>query len=168
MTLMYSPSSAFGPPVELLSDPLTSRDLLQEAELVQARLDAALTTASVLLDMRGAIHFDQGDWALIVGCGFATLEINQQQVKPSPHARVVMASDVVSSKLQLVLNIDTWPHGNVKVIATRLFFSLLDCSLMGLERPDYGLASSDAIRLSRPAWDSPRAHVIGTSSRIAD
>lgn len=167
-TLMYAPSLTSWPLVEDISDPFLDRDLLQESELVQVRQDATLGIASLLLDMRGALQFDHGDWALIVGCGLASVEVNQESVTPSPHARIVVASRVDPSKQQLVLNIDTWPDGNVRITATGLFFFLLDCSSMRLERPDYGLADRETIRLSRPAWDSPWVHVIGMSSLVIE
>ena len=51
------------------SDPLRQEDILQEAQLLSAHMDAVSSAVGLLIELRTAMHVAEGNTAVLVGRG---------------------------------------------------------------------------------------------------
>jgi hypothetical protein len=95
------------------ADALTETDALQEAELLDVRLDALRSTVSLLFDCRGALQIRMGNTAVIVGHGVHRISwVGQPRGRLT--ARTVVRSEPVARDGMWSLSLGFVPSGRLE------------------------------------------------------
>jgi hypothetical protein len=119
-------------------DPLTEDDALQEAQLLDLRLDALRSTVGLLFELRVALQLREANTGVLVAHGVRNISWS---ASPRPTART--AWNVISSTPQhsdnlFGLNLQCWPEGRLELTAESAAFFVGDVAGIGEAPPDYG------------------------------
>jgi hypothetical protein len=134
-------------------DPLTEDDALQEAQLLDVRIDALRTTVGLLFELRVATQLREANTGVLVAHGLRKISWS---VSPRPTARTawnVIASTPRCADRLFGLSLGFWPEGRLELSAERAAFFVGDVASIGAAPPDYG-GDESTIQAGLAGWRS--------------
>jgi hypothetical protein len=147
-------------PVE--SDPFTNESALDDAQVLDLRYDGVNGIAGVLLELRVAMGFTEGNAALLVARGVEALTWRSEIVE---HRIARHVGPVVAERggpgVRLSLNLGQ--SASVAIMARRAAFYVLEVAGIGDAPPDYGQNDEAAVQAGLPQWTSECQVLQGTS-----
>jgi hypothetical protein len=134
------------------ADALTERDALQEAQLLDVRLDALRSTVWLLFDCRGALQIEMGNTAVIVAHGLRRLSWTAQPRGRLAAWTVVGSEPVARGTWSLALAFV--PSGRLDLEADSAEFFVGNVPGCDEAPPNYTEADDATIRAGLPSWSS--------------
>lgn len=136
------------------SDPFTDEEALEESQVLDVRFDAVHGRLGVLLELRLAAGFSEGDTALLV---LRDVESFSWRAEPLGRRRVrevaSVAVDRSGGRLGISLEVD--PGDALTCRADRGELYVLEVEGLGEAPPDYTGHDEDAIQDGLAQWHSP-------------
>lgn len=150
--LWRSPSPDLAP-APLDADPFTDESALEEAQVLDVRFDAVNGIVGVLLEMRLAGMYDEGNAALLTARGVESLTVSADVVG---HRLVREVSAVVTERVagRVRLGLHVTASSALSVVADEVDFWLLEVDGIGEAPPDYGDPDESAVQAGLPQWTS--------------
>lgn len=135
-------------------DPLTESGALQEAQLLDVRVQALTSTVALLFDLRTALQLRTGNTALLVAHAVREFEWSAEPRSSSRTAWNVVASEPTSVERLFRLQLSFVPDALLRLVAASAEFYVGD--VIGLdERPPNYVSDDDAmIRSGLAGWTS--------------
>jgi hypothetical protein len=144
---------SFGAKPEM--DPLTEDDALQEAQLLDVRLDAIHSRVGLLFDLRVALQLREANTGVLVAHGVRKLSWSAPQRASTRTAWTVVGSipQNVNRLFNLKLGMGPSPGAEFNIVAEKAAFFVGDVPHLDQVPPAYG---DDDVTISNqiPAWDS--------------
>jgi hypothetical protein len=135
------------------ADALTQSHALQEAQLLDVRLDALRSTVWLLFDCRGALQIEMGNTAVIVAHGLRRLSWVAQ-----PRGRLtawtVVSSEPVARGGMWSLSLGFVPSARMELEADSAEFFVGNVPGCDEAPPNYTEADDATIRAGLPSWTS--------------
>jgi hypothetical protein len=135
------------------ADALTERDALQEAQLLNVRMDPVRASAWFLFDCRGALQIEMGNTAVIAAHGVRRLSWEAEQTGRLT-AWTVVDSDPGVSDGMWSLSLAFVPDAQLDVQAASAEFFVGDVPGCDEAPPDYTEADDETIAAGFPQWRS--------------
>jgi hypothetical protein len=135
------------------ADALIEVDALQEAQLLDVRLDALRSTVWLLFDCRGAVQIEMGNTAVIVGHGLCRLSWVAQPRRPLT-AWTVVSSEPIGRGGLWSLSLALVPSARLEVEAASAEFFVGNVPGCDKAPPNYMEADDATIRAGLPSWTS--------------
>jgi hypothetical protein len=136
-------------------DPLTEDGALQEAQLLDVRIDALRSTVGLLFELRTALQLREANTGVLVARGLRELAWSAGQ-RSTPRTAWTVGGSVTSNADRLFsMTIGMWPTpgAQLRIVAERAAFFTGD--VPGLERiPNYGTDDESAIQANVAGWSS--------------
>lgn len=162
--LWSSASGLLGPAPEL--DPFTDDDALQEVQLLDLRVHALSSTAALLLELRTALHFEDGNAAALVVRRVNSVIWKGVESETDKTAWTIVGSATRRVGKFLTLECSFSPHASIQVSGKRAEFYVLDIPRIGDVPPDYCEDTESRIRDKLPRWDSSFSILHASSLRM--
>jgi hypothetical protein len=137
------------------ADLLTERDALQEADIVDVRLDAGHARLEVLFDLRQALQFRDADTAVLVVTGLERFEwAGQAPATDHRMAHPVMSSMPAHADGRIRLLFECLPDVQISIDAASAEFFV--GSIPGLPEAPPNFVDDDEVTISTgmPGWSS--------------
>ncbi|MCU7728948.1 hypothetical protein ODJ79_34995 [Actinoplanes sp. KI2] len=135
-------------------DPLRQEDVLHEAQLLSARLDALSSTVGLLFELRTAMNLMEGNTAVLAARGVRefTWSADEQYIDKT-------AWNIVGSEPQyldgiFVLKMAFLPVARMRLVATSAAFYVGDVVGLAEQLPDYVEDDEATIAGNLPNWQS--------------
>lgn len=134
-------------------DPLTEDDALQEAQLLDVRIDASRSTVGLLFELRVALQLREANTGVLVAHGVRNIRWTA-----SPRSTTRTAWNVITSTPRYAdrlfeLNLGFWPEGRLELSAGQAAFFVGDVGGIGAAPPDYG-GDESTIQAGLAGWHS--------------
>ena len=140
------------------ADALTESGALQEAQLLDVRLDVLRSTAWLLFDCRGALQIEMGNTAVISAHGVRRLSwVAKARGRLTSWSVVASNPSVIDSTWSLSLAFA--PNARLELEAESAEFFVGDVAGCDEAPPDYTEADDETIRAGLPNWSSTFAPV---------
>ncbi|MCW2815438.1 MAG: hypothetical protein JWN84_2893 [Nocardioides sp.] len=137
----------------LEADPFTDESALDEAQLLDVRFDAVNGLVGILLEMRMAILFSEGEAALVVARSVSSLSVSADLVGHRIVRGVgATVTEVRRPRVQVALHLGT--RGTVAVEAGSLSCYLLAVPGLPEAPPDYVSGDEAEVQAGLPQWHS--------------
>ena len=127
-------------------DPLTEDDALQEAQLLDVRLDALHLTVGLLFELRMALELREGNTGVLVAHGVRELSWTAGPRTTDITAWPVGGSVVRNENRLLRLEMGMWIDAQLKLVAESAAFFSGDVPGLDETPPDYGQDDEATIR----------------------
>lgn len=137
-------------------DPLTEDDALQEAQVLDVRLDALAGVVGILLELRQALQLQEANTGVLVARGVRQLTWSGPERATALTAWSV-GSSVPSTKGQLFgLSLVMWPDPGAHLSLTAESAAFFVGNVLGLAAtpPDYSRRGRAAVAAEVAGWDS--------------
>ena len=135
-------------------DPLTEDDALQEAQLLDVRLDALHLTVGLLFELRMALELREGNTGVLVAHGVRELSWTAGPRTTDITAWPVGGSVVRNENRLLRLEMGMWIDAQLKLVAESAAFFSGDVPGLDETPPDYGQDDEATIRANLAGWYS--------------
>ncbi|HEY2668291.1 MAG TPA: hypothetical protein VGK51_15785 [Actinomycetota bacterium] len=135
------------------ADPLTESDALQEAQLVDVRLDVVRSTAWLLFDCRGALQMQMGNTAVLGAHGVRSFSWRGEP-RGAFTAWTVVGSEPVAKDGVWSLSLPFVPRARLDMEAASAEFFVGNVPGGDQAPPDYTEADDATIRAGVPSWIS--------------
>lgn len=136
------------------SDPFTDEEALEESQVLDVRFDAVHGRLGVLLELRVAMGFTEGDTALLVLHDVESFSWRADSAGPRRVREVAaVAADRSQGRLRISLEID--PGDALTCSASHGDFYVLEVEGLEEAPPDYTGHDEDAIQDGLAQWHSP-------------
>jgi hypothetical protein len=136
-------------------DPLSEDDALQEAQLLDVRVDALRSTVALLFELRTALQLRTANTALFVGYSITRLAWSAESRSTRNTAWNVMASLPRYEGRMFHFSIDMCPSARLELTATSAAFYVGDVPGLLEAPPDYVDDDDAAGRAGIAGWRSP-------------
>lgn len=150
---MWAPVRAPGIPGPDM-DPLTEKDSLQEAQLLDLRVHAMSSTVGLLFELRTALQLASGNAAILVMRGARQANWRAVERGGVRTAWTVAGSVMHAFPGSLELNIEMFPSSSIEVLGVSAEFYVLDVPGIDDAPPDYCSGDEGHMRSGLPDWDS--------------
>lgn len=118
-------------------DPLTEEDVLQEAQLLDVRIDALRSTVGLLFELRVALQLREANTGVLVAHGVRKINWS---VSPRPTAKtawsVITSTPGCAGRL-FGLSLKFWPEACLELSAEKAAFFIGNVAGIGAAPPDY-------------------------------
>jgi len=160
---MMTIEDLLGPSRELLAygaqpemDPLTERDALQEAQLLDVRFDAMRLTVALLFELRLALQLREANTGVLVARGVRELSWTAGNRSTNLTAWTVGGSVPRNENRLFGLRLGLWPAPGAQLSLTAESAAFFAGDVPGLTEtpPDYGDDDETAIRAGLAGWNS--------------
>ncbi|WP_100350233.1 hypothetical protein [Luteimicrobium subarcticum] len=135
-------------------DPFVEDDVLQEAQVLDARVDAVSSIAAILLDLRTALQFEVGNFAMLVVHGVRSAEWQTEQPPKPPTAWTVVSSRTTRPSGLVHFHLGMWPDAQWASEGASATFFVFDVPGIADTPPDYGSDGPTVVRAGLPHWSS--------------
>jgi hypothetical protein len=135
------------------ADALTESDALQEAQLLDVRLDALRSSVWLLFDCRGALQIEMGNTAVIVAYGLRRFSWVAQP-RGRLTARTVVSSEPIVRGGLWSLSLGFVPSARLELEADAAEFFVGDVPGCDEAPPNYTETDEPTIRAGVPSWTS--------------
>jgi hypothetical protein len=135
-------------------DPLTEKDALQEALLVEVIFDAVIMRVGLLFDLRGALQLRMADTGLLVMGGVESFSWNSDRRPTARTAWNVVGSLPVNEDGVVNLRLFFFPDAELTVVGRSAAFYAGDVPGLPDTPPDFA-GSDEAIAAGMASMDSP-------------
>jgi hypothetical protein len=135
-------------------DPLRHADALQEAQLLDVRVEALSSRIGMLFELRTAMNLAEGNTGLLVARAVHEFTWAAEARATDKTAWNVIGSEprVVDGKF--VLELYFFPNARVSLVAEKVEFHVGDVDGLSEQLPDYGEDDDATIRANLPGWRS--------------
>ncbi len=134
-------------------DPLTEDDALQDAQLLDVRIDALRSTVGLLFELRVALQLREANVGVLVAHGIRKISWSASPRSTARTAWNVIASTSRCADRLFGLNLRCWPEGHLELSAEDAAFFAGDVPDIGAAPPDYG-GDESTIRAGLAGWRS--------------
>lgn len=137
-------------------DPLTEDDALQEAQLLDIRVDALRLTVGLLFDLRSALQLREANTGVLVAHGVRELTWSAGSRDTDLTAWTVGGSVTHNERGLFGLKLGMWPSpgAHLSLIAERAAFLAGDIPGLPETPPNYGDDDETTIRAGLAHWGS--------------
>lgn len=135
-------------------DPLRQSDALQEAQLLEGRVEALSSTVGLLFELRTAMHLMEGNTALLVARGVREFSWSSDARNTDKTAWNVVGSEPRYVDELFVLELDFVPNAGLRLVAESAEFYVGDVDRLSEQLPDYGEDDDAEIRANLAGWRS--------------
>lgn len=136
-------------------NPLTENDVLQEAQLLDVRLDALRSTAGLLFDLRGALQLREANTGVLIVRGVGNLTWSSGTRGTGRTAWTVDGSIVTSTDRLFGLELGLWPAPAAELTLAAESAGFFVGEVPGLDRiPDYVEDDELTIHTQLASWQS--------------
>jgi hypothetical protein len=135
-------------------DPLREPNVLQEAQLLEARVEALTSTVGLLFELRTAMEWMDANTAILVARGVQEFVWSAEARSTAKTAWNVVASELRTVGQLPVFELDFLPLSRMRLTADRVEFYVGDVARLELQVPDYGMDDDAAIRANLAGWGS--------------
>jgi hypothetical protein len=134
-------------------DPLTEDDALQDAQLLDVRIDAVRSTVGLLFELRVALQLRAANTGVLVAHG-----VRQISWSAMPRSTTRTAWNVIESRPRCAdrlfgLTLRCWPEGHLELSAEEAAFFVGEVADIGATPPDYG-GDESTIQAGLAGWQS--------------
>lgn len=137
-------------------DPLTEDDALQEAQLLDVRVDTLRSTAALLFELRTALQLREANTGVLIARGVRTLVWSAGPRDTERTAWIVGGSTITSTDRLFGLELGLWPAPGSQLIIAAESAAFFAGDVPGLDRiPDYLDDDEETIRTQLASWQSP-------------
>lgn len=135
-------------------DPLTEEDALQEAQILELRLDAVRSRVGVLFELRTALQLREGNTGVLVANGVRSIawEAAPRATRRTAWNVVGSVPNNVHGLLDLVLSM--WPEGRLHLIAEDAAFFVGNVPDLQDAPPSYVESDDDTLHFGIAGWGS--------------
>jgi hypothetical protein len=137
------------------ADPLTEPGALQEAQLLDVRVDAVTSTVRLLFDLRTSLQFMMGNTAVLVAHGVREFRWLAEPRTTVRTAWNVVASEPSSRGRFFCLEVGFVPNAQLTLVAESAEFYLGDVVGLRDTPPDFGRDDESSIGAGLADWRSP-------------
>jgi hypothetical protein len=134
-------------------DPLTENDALQEAQLLDVRIDALRSTVGLLFELRVALQLREANTGVLVAHGVRKISWSVSPRSTVRTAWNIVASTPLCADRLFSLNLELWPEGRLELSAEKAGFFVGDVAGIGEAPPDYG-GEESMIQAGLAGWRS--------------
>ncbi|MCU1471784.1 MAG: hypothetical protein JWQ39_2933 [Glaciihabitans sp.] len=135
------------------ANPLTDRNALQEAQLLDVRFDALRSTIALIFELRVSLQFDEGNTGVLIARAVRDID---WKVSKSPSTRTawnVVSSSVTQRGDAFEFRLGTWPDALMSLTASNLEFYVGE--VPELDRiPNYVNDSEEELTQQLAGWRS--------------
>lgn len=136
-------------------DPFTQDDALFDTQLLDCRVCPTTNRVALLLEMRTAEFFPQGNAAVLVIHGLQAFHWEGTLTgRPLTAFSVQEYKSVIASSGEVRLDLGFFPGGSLSVAGDRADFYLLDVPGIPQAPPNYTERTLSQVRDGLPWWDS--------------
>jgi hypothetical protein len=138
-------------------DPFRQSDALQEAQLLEARVEALTSTVGLLFELRTAMHFTEGNAAVLIARGAREFNWSAETRLTGKTAWNVVGSEPLIANKIFTLELDFLPISQLRVAARSVEFYVGNMDGLGDQLPDYVEDDDATVRANLASWHSPFA-----------
>lgn len=135
-------------------DPLREEDALQEAQLLDVRLEALSSTICLLFELRTAMNLMDGNTAVLVGRGLRKFEWSAEARETDKTAWNVVGSEPRRADGLFVFRLSFLPVASMWLAIESAEFYVGDVPGLLEQLPDYVEDGDATIRRNLPNWGS--------------
>jgi hypothetical protein len=135
------------------ADALTERDALQEAQLLDVRLDTLRSTVWLLFDCKGAVQIEMGNTAIVVAHGVHRFSWTADRRGPYT-AWTVVGSEPRAQRGVWSFTLSFAPSARLEVQATSAEFFVGDVPGCDNPQPNFATEDDETIRNGLAGWES--------------
>lgn len=135
-------------------DPLTEEDALQEAQLLDVRLDAKAGVVGVLFELRTALQLREGNAGVLVASGLRDLVWERPRRDTTLTAWSVVSSVPRSRDGLFGLSLWFWPDARLRLTSEAAAFFVGQVPGLPEAPPDYHDRSLKEVANEVPQWGS--------------
>lgn len=137
-------------------DPLTEDDALQEAQVLDVRLDALAGVVGILFELRQALQLREANTGVLIARGVRRLTWSGPSRDTALTAWSVGSSAPRTQDRLFELTLVMWPHPGAQLgfTAESAAFFIGDVSALSETPPDYSKGDSVNVRGEVARWDS--------------
>jgi hypothetical protein len=164
---LLRPNQTLAPVTAPEMDPLREEDALQEAQLLDVRIDVLGSTAGLLLELRTSLHFTDGNAAVLV-----IRDPREIRWQSAPIGLPLTAFTVVTSRASmedtglLTFAVELTPEASLEIYGGEAELYVVEVPEIGDAPPDYSNGSFEGIRDFLPLWSSA-CSLLQASRRVA-
>lgn len=151
---LWRSPSFLSDPASVEADPFSTEDALDEAQVLDVRFDAVNGLMGVLLEMRLAMHFMEGDTALLV---LRDVESFTWRAEPAAGRRVREVAGVAVDRSgdRVRLSLELGRGQALTCAGSSAEFYVLEVEGLDEAPPDYTGDDEDVVQEGLAQWHSP-------------
>ncbi|WP_370614484.1 hypothetical protein [Mumia sp. Pv 4-285] len=135
-------------------DPLVDADAMEEAQLLDVRIDALRRTVGLLFELRVAMNLRHSDVAVVIAHGVRDFAFEPHRWYPKLTAWSVGIWTPSASNEYFNLEFGMDPDADCRLVADRACFYGVEVPGLPANPPDYTTYDDDLIRSGLPSWQS--------------
>jgi hypothetical protein len=150
--LLGSPKHMGMAPPEV--DPFRQPDALQEAQLLEARVDALSSTVGLLFELRTAMYLMEGNTALLIARGVREFKWSAEARLTGKTAWNIVGSEPLIANELFIFEIDFLPVSQMRLVAQSAEFYTGNVDGLHDQLSDYVEDDDVTVRANLASWRS--------------
>lgn len=144
-------------------DPLRESDVLQEAQLLDVRVEALSSTVGLLFDLRSAMQLVDANTAVLIARGVHEFLWSAEPRLTDKTAWNIVRSEPRTDGALLTFELESIPRSRIRLVAEKAEFYIGDVPGLEAQPSDYEFDDDLTVRANLADWQSSFVPLSATS-----